>query len=50
MEKVRENAHRPADLAGQDDLDAHRLRRAYQVALRAVVDRICRIADVNGLA
>ena len=29
------------DLAGQDCLDAHRLRRADQVTLRAEVDRIC---------
>jgi hypothetical protein len=30
------------DLTGQDCLDAHRLKRADQVALRAEVDRICR--------
>jgi hypothetical protein len=34
------------DLAGQDGLDAHRLSRADQVAPRAEVDRICRIARV----
>jgi hypothetical protein len=35
------SARSAADLVGQDGLDAHRLRRADQVALRAEVDRIC---------
>jgi hypothetical protein len=32
--------------SGWDGLDAHRLRRADRAALRAEVDRICRIEDV----
>ena len=35
------------DLAGQDGLDAHRLRRADQVALRAEVDRICLLTELR---
>jgi hypothetical protein len=39
-------AHSPAVRDGHDGLDAHRLRHTDQVALRAEVDRICRIEGV----
>ena len=38
--KVKENAHTPVVLVGRDGPDAHRPRRADQVALRAEVDWI----------